>query len=27
MDSDGDLIDTPIGVWREETKKLVRYKQ
>ena len=27
MDSDGDLIDTPIGIWREETKKLVRYKQ
>ena len=27
MDSDGDLIDTPIGVWREETKKLIRYKQ
>lgn len=26
MDSDGDLIDTPIGVWREETQKLVRYK-
>jgi len=26
MDSDGDLIDTPIGVWREATQKLVRYK-
>ena len=26
MDSDGDLIDTPIGIWREETKKLLRYK-
>jgi hypothetical protein len=26
MDSDGDLIDTPIGIWREETQKLVRYK-
>ena len=26
MDSDGDLVDTPIGVWREATQKLVRYK-
>jgi hypothetical protein len=26
MDSDGDLIETPIGVWREATQKLVRYK-
>lgn len=26
MDSDGDLIDTPIGIWREETQKMVRYK-
>ena len=26
MDSDGDLIDTPVGVWREATQKLVRYK-
>lgn len=25
MDSDGDLIETPIGVWRETTQKLVRY--
>jgi len=25
MDSDGDLVETPIGLWREETKKLVRY--
>ena len=25
MDSDGDLIDTPIGVWRENTQKLVKY--
>lgn len=26
MDSDGDLIETPIGQWREATQKLVRYK-
>ena len=26
MDSDGDLIDVAIGIWREETQKLVRYK-
>ena len=25
-DSDGELIETPIGVWREETQKLLRYK-
>jgi len=25
MDSDGDLIETPIGLWREATQKLVRY--
>jgi len=25
MDSDGDLIETPIGVWREATQKLVKY--
>jgi len=25
MDSDGDLIDTPVGAWREEQKKLVKY--
>lgn len=25
MDSDGDLIERPIGVWRETTQKLVRY--
>jgi len=26
MDSDGDLVETPIGVWKEATQKLVRYK-
>jgi hypothetical protein len=26
LDGDGDLIDTPIGFWKEETKKLVKYK-
>jgi hypothetical protein len=26
LDEDGDLIDTPIGFWKEETKKLVKYK-
>ena len=25
-DSDGDLDDTPIGVWNEEKKKLLKYK-
>ena len=26
LDTDGDLIDTPIGIWKEETQKLVKYK-
>ena len=26
MDSDGDLIEKPIGQWREATQKMVRYK-
>jgi len=26
MDSDGDLIEKPIGQWRESTQKMVRYK-
>jgi hypothetical protein len=26
LDTDGDLIDTPIGIWKEDTKKLVKYK-
>lgn len=25
MDPDGDLVETPIGLWRETTQKLVRY--
>jgi primosomal protein N' len=26
LDTDGDLIDTPIGIWKEESQKLVKYK-
>jgi len=25
-DTDGDLIDTPIGIWKEATQKIVKYK-
>jgi hypothetical protein len=27
VDEDGDLDDTPIGVWNEEKQKVLRYKQ
>jgi outer membrane murein-binding lipoprotein Lpp len=27
VDGDGDLDDTPIGVWSEEKKKVLKYKQ
>jgi len=26
LDADGDLNETPIGIWKEETKKVVKYK-
>ena len=26
IDQDGDLIETPIGYWKEETQKLIKYK-
>jgi hypothetical protein len=27
LDDDGDLDDSPIGIWSEEKKKVLRYKQ
>jgi hypothetical protein len=26
LDDEGDLIETPIGYWKEETQKLIKYK-
>ena len=25
LDADGDLDDTPVGVWNEEKKKVLKY--